>query len=191
MSRSCLSSEKIRLVLQLGRTSLSNQGQQATTACGQSAFTTLAKLASSRVKNPIKSSRSCIGMFQSNLAGSLLSLAHPFRMGGFGRWRGQVATASRSYSTRYPSSLRWRSIDYTNVLWGIILANGGVYLLWKTDPYVAARHFVVSRESMTRRPWTVVTSCFSHADFGHLASNMITLYFFGSTIGSVFGGKKV
>lgn len=86
---------------------------------------------------------------------------------------------------------RWRP-DASKVLWSIIAANGAVYLLWRVDPHLAAKHFVVSLESLrSGRLWTLLTASFSQQDTGHLASNMITLYFFGSDIGRAFGGPQL
>jgi membrane associated rhomboid family serine protease len=82
--------------------------------------------------------------------------------------------------------------DASKVIWSLIAINGAVYMLWRVDPHYAAKHFVVSLDSLrSGRLWTVVTSAFSQADTMHLASNMITLYFFGSDIGRIFGGKKL
>lgn len=65
-------------------------------------------------------------------------------------------------------------------------------MLWRVDPHFAAKHFVVSLESLRAgRLWTALTAAFSQSDTMHLASNMITLYFFGSDIGRIFGGKKL
>jgi membrane associated rhomboid family serine protease len=38
--------------------------------------------------------------------------------------------------------------------------------------------------------WQVFTHMFLHADIGHLLSNMLGLYFFGSALESYMGGKK-
>lgn len=39
------------------------------------------------------------------------------------------------------------------------------------------------------RPWTVFTSLFLHASFGHILGNMITLYFFGKNLQLLIGSK--
>lgn len=87
---------------------------------------------------------------------------------------------------------RWLNLNETNVIWALIAANGAVFMLWRIDPYFATKHFVVSLESLrSGRIWTALTASFSQQDFGHLASNMISLYFFGSDIGRMFGGRTV
>ena len=87
---------------------------------------------------------------------------------------------------------RWLNLNDSNVVWALIAANGAVFLLWRIDPYFASKHFVVSLESLrSGRIWTALTASFSQQDFGHLASNMISLYFFGSDVGRMFGGHKV
>ena len=40
------------------------------------------------------------------------------------------------------------------------------------------------------RPWTLFTSMFIHAGFGHIFGNMITLFFFGSFLHRLIGTKK-
>lgn len=39
-------------------------------------------------------------------------------------------------------------------------------------------------------PWTIVTSMFLHAGFGHLFGNMITLFFFGSYLSRLVGDGR-
>ena len=39
-------------------------------------------------------------------------------------------------------------------------------------------------------PWQVVTYMFMHGGFGHLLSNMFGLFFFGSSLERVWGGKR-
>ena len=87
---------------------------------------------------------------------------------------------------------RWLNLNDSTVIWALIAANGAVFMLWRIDPYFATKHFVVSLESLrSGRIWTALTASFSQQDFGHLASNMISLYFFGSDIGRIFGGRTV
>jgi membrane associated rhomboid family serine protease len=82
-------------------------------------------------------------------------------------------------------------LDPNKVVWSLIGANAAVFMLWRVDPLFARQHFVVSLYSSVHRPWTILTSSISHADFGHFASNMVTLYFFGSSLGRVIGGQNV
>ena len=41
-----------------------------------------------------------------------------------------------------------------------------------------------------KQPWTIVTSMFLHAGFGHLFGNMLTLFFFGSYLSRLVGDSK-
>jgi membrane associated rhomboid family serine protease len=41
------------------------------------------------------------------------------------------------------------------------------------------------------RPWTLFTSMFIHAGFGHIFGNMITLFFFGSFLHRLIGSGKL
>jgi len=40
------------------------------------------------------------------------------------------------------------------------------------------------------QPWTIVTSMFVHAGFWHIFANMITLFFFGSSLSKLVGNNK-
>lgn len=54
-----------------------------------------------------------------------------------------------------------------------------------------ADNFLVSWSALTEgRPWTLLTSAFSHTSFFHLFINMYVLGGFGSTILSIFGKKR-
>jgi uncharacterized protein len=43
--------------------------------------------------------------------------------------------------------------------------------------------------SVLARPWTIVTSIFVHEDIWHILANMVTLYFFGSSLCRLLGTK--
>ncbi len=40
------------------------------------------------------------------------------------------------------------------------------------------------------RPWTIVTSMFLHASMGHILTNMLTLYFFGTFLTELVGERR-
>ena len=40
------------------------------------------------------------------------------------------------------------------------------------------------------RPWTIVTNLFVHSSIGHILTNMITLYFFGTFLSRLIGDRK-
>lgn len=76
-----------------------------------------------------------------------------------------------------------------SVVYGLILANAGVFILWRVLPRdFMYQNFTISVENFkSGRVHTLLTSAFSHIDIEHIGSNMLGLYFFGSSIGSVFG----
>lgn len=80
-----------------------------------------------------------------------------------------------------------------NVVLGLILANVAVFMLWRfADQQFMLKHFTISVENFrSGRVHTLITSAFSHIDMVHLISNMIGLYFFGNSIGRVFGTEFV
>ena len=47
-----------------------------------------------------------------------------------------------------------------------------------------------SWSGLMERPWTLITYMFTQADFWHLATNMLTLYFFGSFLNRVAGPRN-
>lgn len=71
----------------------------------------------------------------------------------------------------------------------IISTNVAVFLIWQlADPSFMMDHFTVSLDNLkSGRLHTLLTSAFSHRGNGHLLGNMIGLYFFGSSISSMFG----
>jgi len=85
------------------------------------------------------------------------------------------------------------------LLLGIIGANVAVFGMWswsstrgfQTQQFMRD-HFTLSADGVLRklRFHTMATSMFSHADFGHLLFNMITLYFFGREAIMVLGAKS-
>ncbi|WOL02567.1 RHOMBOID-like protein 12, mitochondrial isoform X1 [Canna indica] len=75
------------------------------------------------------------------------------------------------------------------VVFGLLGANVAVFLLWRiADPAFMRNHFMISLDNFKRgRLHTLITSSFSHSDTDHLITNMIGLYFFGSSIANLFG----
>ncbi|XP_010695251.2 RHOMBOID-like protein 12, mitochondrial [Beta vulgaris subsp. vulgaris] len=78
-----------------------------------------------------------------------------------------------------------------NVVYGLIFANAAVFLLWRILPReFMYKNFTISVDNFkSGRIHTLLTSAFSHIDIEHIGSNMIGLYFFGSSIGNVFGAE--
>ena len=91
------------------------------------------------------------------------------------------------------------NIDPDTALYGLIAANAAVFGAWRladSRPALRAslsRHAVTSPSAVLQghRPWTLLTSAFSHRDTGHLLVNMITFYFFGGSVGRAFGGRRL
>ncbi|KAF7135230.1 hypothetical protein RHSIM_Rhsim08G0143800 [Rhododendron simsii] len=77
-----------------------------------------------------------------------------------------------------------RRQNANNVILGLVLANVAVFMLWRlADQQFMLKHFTISVDNFkSGRVHTLITSAFSHIDAGHLVSNMIGLYFFGSNI---------
>ncbi|KAL9243312.1 hypothetical protein vseg_017214 [Gypsophila vaccaria] len=76
-----------------------------------------------------------------------------------------------------------------NIVIGLIVANTAVFVLWRVlDRNFMIKNFMISVDNLkSGRIHTLITSAFSHIDLGHVASNMIGLYFFGNNIGRYLG----
>uniref|UniRef100_A0A7S2S4Q5 Peptidase S54 rhomboid domain-containing protein n=1 Tax=Mucochytrium quahogii TaxID=96639 RepID=A0A7S2S4Q5_9STRA len=84
------------------------------------------------------------------------------------------------------------NVDSTSVIYGLIGANCGVFLLWKTSPYFALKHFTCSPDGIVRnhRYHTLLTCTFSHVDIWHLAVNMLGLFYFGGQAAIDMGPRR-
>ena len=60
----------------------------------------------------------------------------------------------------------------------LLLANVVMFLITMANP-VLYRALILYPPWALLRPWTLITYMFLHGGFGHLAFNMIGLYFFG------------
>ena len=71
----------------------------------------------------------------------------------------------------------------------LLIANVAMFFLSQAVPVVGAALLLVPRAVLIR-PWTPITYMFLHADFMHLAFNMLGLYFFGPRLELRLGGRK-
>ena len=69
----------------------------------------------------------------------------------------------------------------------VYITNDGVIIgeMYKLNYYMG-----LMPAEFGERPWTIITSMFFHAGFGHLFGNMITLYFFGTFLARLVGERK-
>ncbi|XP_057791828.1 RHOMBOID-like protein 12, mitochondrial isoform X2 [Salvia miltiorrhiza] len=83
----------------------------------------------------------------------------------------------------------FRRLTTDGVLWGLIMTNVAVFMLWNVaDTKFMVKNFMISVENIKHgQLHTMITNAFSHRDAFHLFSNMVGLYFFGSSIGQTFG----
>ncbi|CAN1312150.1 RHOMBOID-like protein 12, mitochondrial [Linum perenne] len=96
----------------------------------------------------------------------------------------------RGFGLSGPDWGSWfKRLTANDVVWGLVIANAGVFLLWRiASPRLMVENFMISLDNFrSGRIHTLVTSAFSHKDFGHLFSNMLGLYFFGVNIAHSFG----
>ncbi|BFG32916.1 hypothetical protein CerSpe_191900 [Prunus speciosa] len=140
--------------------------------------------------NPLLKRQFCMGFSNTLLRVSSKSLSD-FRLGFL---RAQFPKQSFRFNPNFTSPRSpWRSwlrrVSDGDVVLGLIIANVAVFILWRiADPSFMAKNFTISLDNVTSgRLHTLITSAFSHMDVGHIISNMIGLYFFGTNIGRVFG----
>jgi membrane associated rhomboid family serine protease len=82
------------------------------------------------------------------------------------------------------------------VVYALMGANGVVYFLWATTQTQGqlarmATHFTTSARHLDHGLYhTLLTSVFSHKDFGHLFVNMFGLFFFGREISHLLGPRR-
>lgn len=107
---------------------------------------------------------------------------------------GTVWIQPRRYFHSFDSQYRgWKSVfrrlTTDGVVIGLIITNVAVFMLWRiASPRFMLKNFMISVDNFASgRLHTLVTSAFSHSDVWHLISNMVGLYFFGSSIGRTFG----
>lgn len=141
--------------------------------------------------NPVFAKR----LFQNtNLKGQSKGLFD--RTVGFFRYQ----ISRRNYPSNFPfeSNRRgWQSwfqrLTTDGVVLGLMIANVGVFMLWRiADVEFMMKNFTISVDNFkSGRIHTLITSAFSHSDAGHLISNMVGLYFFGTSTGRNFGPQFV
>lgn len=71
----------------------------------------------------------------------------------------------------------------------LIVANLIVFVVTSIRPDLVFQ-LGLSLDGLRSHPWTIVTNMFVHANFSHIFSNMLTLYFFGSYLIGLIGEKK-
>ncbi|XP_050225009.1 RHOMBOID-like protein 12, mitochondrial [Mercurialis annua] len=109
--------------------------------------------------------------------------------GHFGRGFSGFGSGFGSYGNRWSSWLY--RLSPNDVVLGLILANVGVFMLWRVaDGRFMVENFMISLDNFkSGRIHTLVTSAFSHVDMWHIISNMVGLYFFGTNIARTFGSE--
>lgn len=65
--------------------------------------------------------------------------------------------------------------------------NGGVFNKIITDNF----ELIAPIKSFIRKPWTLLTYCFTHYGFFHLLFNMLSLFWFGTLVQEFIGSRKL
>jgi len=79
-------------------------------------------------------------------------------------------------------------LDGDLVVGALVAANVAVFLGWQLAPTAMMKHATLGRPaSLLHRPWTLLTSFFSHATLPHLFNNMQALLFVGPSLAQRLG----
>lgn len=115
----------------------------------------------------------------------------------FYSWWSNSLNPWQGRNSKFSSVLRqgsWRGGDGENVLYGLIGANAIVFAAFQLDEFrgFMFNHFTCSLQQLRNlQVYTLVTSTFSHEHFGHLAVNMLALFFFGRSLATILHGRQV
>jgi membrane associated rhomboid family serine protease len=77
----------------------------------------------------------------------------------------------------------------TNSIWILISINTVLLLVTFFSPDLVYL-LGISPAFVRSEPWTIITNIFVHAGIWHLATNMFTLYFFGTFLIQIIGEKR-
>ena len=124
-------------------------------------------------------------------------------------WAARSGGAPAFSATPPPSFSSWarqaglrspyrRDIDPEVALYGLIGANVAVFGAWRASDARPALRSALTRHTVSSpsailagRPWTLLTAAFSHRDTTHMLINMVTLFFFGGSVGRRYGGRRL
>ncbi len=76
-------------------------------------------------------------------------------------------------------------------IWVIIGVNFLLFIVTLIAPRLTYEFLGLRSVTFLQHPWTIVTSMFIHAGFGHILANMLTLYFFGTFLSMLVGKNKL
>jgi membrane associated rhomboid family serine protease len=98
-------------------------------------------------------------------------------------WRSLPVYHIRVYRAYQPRQRRGLS-----PVWLLIGLNVILFIVSLASPQLILSFGLVPQD-VAAKPWTVFTSLFLHASFGHILANMITLYFFGKNLQLLIGSR--
>ena len=77
-----------------------------------------------------------------------------------------------------------------NVLWFLIALNVVIFIITLLRPEAVINLLGLTPASLSKQPWTIISSMFVHGGFLHIIFNMIALYFLGSFLIRTAGEKS-
>lgn len=108
--------------------------------------------------------------------------------------RGSGGRGSRGFNFASSGSNGLQSQNF--FIWVVLGLNGLVFLAWHNltsweDQRTLRRNFVLTEESLLQRPWTLITSAFSHYQPGHLLVNCLVFYYTAQMPLSLLGPQRM
>lgn len=105
---------------------------------------------------------------------------------------------TRLIEKQYHSARSFQPVSQDKVIYGLIGINATVFIGWYQAQFdyrlqrFMNKNFLLSYSNFWNHlsVHTLVTSIFSHQSLGHLAGNMLTLYFFGTSALAVLGTRQ-
>src|SRR4030043_2250083 len=86
--------------------------------------------------------------------------------------------------------MRNYSAPNLNALWFLIAANVLVFIVTLFRGAAVFFYLGLNTDLLVQHPWTIISSIFVHAGWGHILFNMISLYFLGSFLLRAVGERS-
>lgn len=87
--------------------------------------------------------------------------------------------------------MRYRQASALSPIPIIIIINIVVFVATLIEPGLVYDLGLYAGSDFLTHPWGIFTSIFVHGSFWHILANMLTLFFFGSTLSSVAGSRRM
>jgi membrane associated rhomboid family serine protease len=87
--------------------------------------------------------------------------------------------------------VRYRQASSPNPVLIIIIVNVVVYIATLVEPGLVRELGLYAGSNFLNQPWGIFTSLFVHGGLWHILANMLTFFFFGSTLSNIVGSRRM